>query len=58
MRILRHKDIMNSENIEITVPEEYNQERIDKFLVFSLELDLSRSYIQKLIRNGSGSMKR
>jgi 23S rRNA pseudouridine1911/1915/1917 synthase len=39
-------------NIDIIVPEENNLERIDKFLPGSLEIDLSRSYIQKLIRNG------
>ncbi len=43
---------MASNIIEIVVPEENNLERIDKFLPGSLELDLSRSYIQKLIRNG------
>ncbi|MCP4134745.1 MAG: RluA family pseudouridine synthase [bacterium] len=34
------------------VPEEYYLERVDKFLIHALELDLSRSYIQKLIKNG------
>ena len=43
---------MPSDRIEITVPEENNLDRIDKFLSASLELDLSRSYIQKLIRGG------
>jgi len=39
-------------SIELTVPEDYHLERIDKFLVHALELDFSRSYIQKLIKNG------
>lgn len=39
--------------IELIVPEENNLERIDKFLPVALEQDLSRSYIQKLIRGGS-----
>jgi 23S rRNA pseudouridine1911/1915/1917 synthase len=43
---------MSQETIEITVPDENNLERIDKFLPASLELDLSRSYIQKLIKGG------
>jgi 23S rRNA pseudouridine1911/1915/1917 synthase len=38
--------------IDIVVPEENNLERIDKFLAGALEIDLSRSYLQKLIRNG------
>ncbi|HPB83731.1 MAG TPA: S4 domain-containing protein, partial [Spirochaetota bacterium] len=39
------------EVFEIIVPEEYHLERIDRFLAGSLELDLSRSYIQKLIHD-------
>ncbi|MDR3236928.1 MAG: RluA family pseudouridine synthase, partial [Spirochaetia bacterium] len=39
----------NRPQTQIAVPEEYNLERIDKFLACSLELDLSRSFIQKLI---------
>jgi len=41
---------MASEKIELLVPEEFNLERIDKFLTASIELDWSRSYIQKLIK--------
>ncbi len=41
---------MSMEKIEVKVPEEYHLERIDKFLSSSLEIDLSRSYIQKLIK--------
>ncbi|MBP7736859.1 MAG: RluA family pseudouridine synthase [Spirochaetes bacterium] len=44
---------MSEEPIEIIVPEENNLERIDHFLPPALEQDLSRSYIQKLIRGGS-----
>lgn len=44
---------MAHEIIEITVPEENNLERADRFLTSSLELDLSRSYIQKLIKGGA-----
>ena len=43
---------MPTNRIEIIVPEENNLDRIDRFLSASLELDLSRSYIQKLIRGG------
>lgn len=43
---------MNSEYIEITVPDEGELERIDRFLTRSLEMDLSRSLIQRLIREG------
>jgi 23S rRNA pseudouridine1911/1915/1917 synthase len=42
---------MATEKIEIIVPEEYNLERIDRFLPLALETDFSRSYIQKLIEN-------
>ena len=38
------------EKFEIIVPEEYDNERIDKFLTNSLELDFSRTFIQKLIK--------
>ncbi len=44
---------MAHEIIEIIVPEENNLERADRFLTSSLELDLSRSYIQKLIKGGA-----
>lgn len=40
-----------SENMTITVPSEHNNERIDRFLVHSLEINFSRSYIQRLIKN-------
>lgn len=39
-----------NEKIEMTVPEEYHLQRIDRVLTIALELDLSRSYIQKLIK--------
>lgn len=42
---------MPLEQIHITVPGEHHLERIDKFITLSLEIDLSRSYIQKLIKN-------
>ncbi|OHD67277.1 MAG: hypothetical protein A2W19_02395 [Spirochaetes bacterium RBG_16_49_21] len=38
--------------VEVTVPEDNNLERIDKFLSGSLEIDFSRSFLQKLIRSG------
>lgn len=44
---------MAGERIELVVPEEYHLERADRFLAHALELDLSRSHIQKLIRNGN-----
>ncbi len=47
---------MSEEPIELIVPEENNLERIDRFLPLALEQDLSRSYIQKLIRGGSISV--
>lgn len=37
----------------ITVPEEFNLERIDRVIPVSLETDISRSQIQKLIKNGN-----
>ncbi len=44
---------MSGEPIEIIVPDDNNLERIDHFLPPALEQDLSRSYIQRLIRGGS-----
>ncbi|OHD66317.1 MAG: hypothetical protein A2176_07470 [Spirochaetes bacterium RBG_13_51_14] len=43
---------MPSNVIEIIVSEENDLERIDKFLRASLEQDLSRSYVQKLLKSG------
>jgi len=43
----------NRQKIELLVPEEYHLERIDKFLACSLELDLSRSFIQKIMAAGN-----
>lgn len=43
---------MEERSWNILVPEESDGERIDRFLALSLEADLSRSYIQKLIRDG------
>jgi len=43
---------MATEKIELIVPEEYHLERVDRFLTGALEADLSRSYIQKLIKGG------
>jgi len=40
-----------TEKTELTVPEEFHLERIDRVLTIALELDLSRSYIQKLIKD-------
>ncbi len=42
---------MNENTIYVTVPEEYDLERIDRFLASSLESQLSRSIIQKLIKD-------
>ncbi len=42
---------MLQEKIELTVPEEFNLERIDKVLTSLLEIDISRTYIQKLIKD-------
>jgi 23S rRNA pseudouridine1911/1915/1917 synthase len=42
---------METEKIYLVVPEENHLERIDKFLVNSLEMEISRSYLQKLIKN-------
>ncbi len=47
---------MAPDPIQITVPEENSLERIDRFLSALLDLDLSRSYIQRLIRGGSISV--
>ena len=41
----------NGETVELTVDEEYDGERIDKYLASVLD-DMSRSYIQKLIGEG------
>lgn len=38
--------------IELAVPEEGTGERIDRFLAYSLETSLSRTYLQKLIKEG------
>ena len=43
---------MAMKHFEVTVPEEYHLHRVDRFLTGSLEYDLSRSYIQKLIKKG------
>ena len=43
---------MPVKEISVTVPEEYHLHRVDSFLVHSLELDLSRSFIQRLIKQG------
>lgn len=42
---------MNENIIHVTVPEEYDLERIDRFLASSLESQLSRSVIQRLIKD-------
>jgi 23S rRNA pseudouridine1911/1915/1917 synthase len=44
---------MSTEKITLVIPEESAGERIDSFLASSLEADLSRSFLQKLIRSGS-----
>ncbi len=41
-----------NEQIEVLVPAEFEGERVDRFLASSLELDMSRNYIQKLIGEG------
>ncbi len=43
---------MPVEKIDLIIPEEYHLQRLDVFLAHSLEMDLSRSYIQKLIKGG------
>jgi len=40
------------EKYTITVPEEFDLERIDRVIPSLLETDISRSQIQKLIKNG------
>ncbi len=40
------------ENIIISVPEEFNLERIDRVIPSLLEIEISRSRIQKLIKDG------
>ncbi len=40
------------EKYTITVPEEFDLERIDRVIPASLETDITRSQIQKLIKNG------
>jgi 23S rRNA pseudouridine1911/1915/1917 synthase len=42
---------MSDNNIFVTVPEEYDLERIDRFLALSLESQISRSVIQRLIKS-------
>lgn len=42
---------MSENTIYVTVPDEYDLERIDRFLASSLESQLSRSLIQKLIKD-------
>ncbi len=41
---------MSENTIYVTVPEEYDLERIDRFLASSLESQISRSLIQRLIK--------
>jgi 23S rRNA pseudouridine1911/1915/1917 synthase len=43
---------MGANILEVTVPEDNHLERIDRFLSGSLELDFSRSFLQKLIKSG------
>lgn len=45
--------MMNSEIITIIVPDDNDIDRLDLFITASLDLDLSRSYIQKLIKKGA-----
>lgn len=42
---------MSDNTIYVTVPEEYDLERIDRFLASSLEVQVSRSLIQRLIKD-------
>jgi len=44
--------LKDRQKTELLVPEEYHLERIDKFLTCSLELDISRTFIQKIIASG------
>ncbi len=43
---------ISKEKITLFVPEEHHLERIDRFLTNSMEIDFSRSYLQKLIKSG------
>ncbi|HXK65279.1 MAG TPA: RluA family pseudouridine synthase [Spirochaetota bacterium] len=43
--------MVNENNITLTVPEEYAGTRIDVFIYNALEEELSRSFIQKLLKN-------
>ena len=42
---------MKESLLELLIPEEHHLERIDKVLPLLLEADISRSYLQKLIKN-------
>ena len=42
---------MKESEFELLIPEEHHLERIDKVLAMLLEIDISRSYLQKLIKN-------
>ena len=44
---------MKESIFELLIPEEHNLERIDKVLALLLEADISRSYLQKLIKNSN-----
>ncbi len=43
---------MENTLLELTVPDDYHLERIDRVITQLLEIDMSRSYIQKLIKAG------
>jgi 23S rRNA pseudouridine1911/1915/1917 synthase len=43
---------MHHRIVAVTVPQDNNLERIDRFLSGSVELDFSRTYLQKLINGG------
>ncbi len=43
--------MVNEDNLTLTVPEEYAGTRIDVFIYNALEEELSRSFIQKLLKN-------
>lgn len=45
--------IKNLNPVSLTVTEEYHGERADKFIACASELDLSRSLIQRLIKDGN-----
>ncbi len=51
MQRMRSQNIMSTEKIDLIVPDENAGARIDSFLAQSLEADLSRSFVQKLIRS-------